>query len=102
VKITHDEKHRYEEYDVDDNPNTKQRRRQDMVFLGISSGDCIPGNILACGGVSRSDQRVETTCDEKGSHDRGLGIGWEEVSITNHGFDVRDQEGEEGKEEGEP
>jgi hypothetical protein len=72
VEITHDEKHRYKECDVDHSPYKEQHRRQDLMFLGISSGDCIPGDALMWGAVSRGDQRVETTCDEKGSHDREL------------------------------
>ena len=93
--VTHNEKHRYEEYDVGYNPYQEQHLRQGLLFLWTSSSDCIPGNDLVWGAVTGGDQRVETTCDEKGSHDRELGMG----AITNYGFDVRDQEQEKEKEE---
>lgn len=70
MQITHEEKHWYEEYDVDHSPYKEQHGRQDLMILGILSGDCIPGDAIVWGAVSRGDQRVETTCDEKGSHDQ--------------------------------
>jgi hypothetical protein len=65
VEITHEQKQRYEKNDVDQHEYQKQPSRGLLRDVGISFGDLV---------WARRNQRVKTTCDKNGSHDRELVI----------------------------